>query len=455
MYIYNTLSQSKQPFKPLRDNQVDMYVCGITVYDYCHIGHARTVVAFDVIYRYLQHKGYQVRYIRNITDIDDKIINRAHEHGESITELTERFTQFMHEDFDALGVARPTEEPRATAYMSQMIALIETLIRKDLAYVADNGDVYYAVNNFKEYGKLSHRKLDDMRAGERIDVNEAKKDPMDFVLWKMAKAGEPAWDSPWGKGRPGWHIECSAMAGHCLGDTFDIHGGGFDLQFPHHENEIAQSEGATGKCFANTWMHVGFVNIDDEKMSKSLKNFFTIREVLVDYSPEVIRMFLISSHYRSAVNYSQDNLNKARGALERLYTALRGRDLAVSLPDSDQFDARFDEAMDDDFNTPEAIAVLFDLAREVNRLKDQPAQADPMAVKLKHLAGILGILQNDPEIFLQGSGDDAWILDLIEERKQARASKNFKRSDEIRDELLEKGIVLEDGPQGTTWRKSF
>jgi cysteinyl-tRNA synthetase len=360
----------------------------------------------------------------------------------------------MHEDFDALGVARPTQEPRATAYMSQMIDLIQTLIQKDLAYVADNGDVYYAVNHFKDYGKLSHRKLEDMRAGERVDINEAKKDPMDFVLWKMAKEGEPAWDSPWGKGRPGWHIECSAMAGHCLGDTFDIHGGGFDLQFPHHENEIAQSEGATGKCFANTWMHVGFVNIDDEKMSKSLKNFFTIREVLVDYAPEIIRMFLISSHYRSAVNYSEDNLNKARGALERLYTALRGRDLTVSLPAADQFDTRFDQAMDDDFNTPEAIAVLFDLAREVNRLKDQPAQADSMAVKLKHLGGILGIVQNNPEEFLQGSGDDAWIMDLIEQRKQARVSKNFKRSDEIRDELLAKGIVLEDGAQGTTWRKS-
>jgi cysteinyl-tRNA synthetase len=456
MQIYNTLIQQKHEFKPLHDNHVDMYVCGITVYDYCHIGHARTVVAFDVIYRYLQHKGYTVRYIRNITDIDDKIIHRANENGEPISDLTERFIQCMHEDFDALGIARPTEEPRATAYMQHMIDLISVLIQKGLAYVASNGDVYYAVKHFKDYGKLSHRKLDDMRAGERVDINDAKKDPMDFVLWKMAKPEEPHWDSPWGKGRPGWHIECSAMAGHCLGDTFDIHGGGFDLQFPHHENEIAQSEGATGKTFVNTWMHVGFVNIDDEKMSKSLKNFFTIREVLDDYSAEVVRMFLISSHYRSAVNYSLDNLAKARGALERLYTALRGCNFNGMLPPPDQFDERFEAAMDDDFNTPEAIAVLFDLAREINRLKDsQPTLADALALKLIHLGGVLGILQNNPEVFLQASSDDEadWVNNLITERNQARAEKNFKRSDEIRDELLGKGIILEDAAGKTTWRR--
>lgn len=453
MLIYNSLTQTKEEFKPLQNNKIGMYVCGITVYDYCHIGHARTVVAFDVIYRYLQHLGYQVHYVRNITDIDDKIINRAIENKESIQDLTARFISAMHEDFDALGVARPNEEPRATAYMKPMIDLIEQLMDKELAYVADNGDVYYAVERFKDYGKLSHRKLEDMRAGERVDINESKRDPMDFVLWKMAKPEEPHWNSPWGQGRPGWHIECSAMATRCLGNTFDIHGGGFDLQFPHHENEIAQSEGATGQPFANTWMHVGFVNINDEKMSKSLKNFFTIREVLEEYSPEIIRMFLVSSHYRSAVNYSLDNLAKAQGALERLYTALRGRDLTASLPARDDVDARFEDAMNDDFNTPEALAVLFDLAREVNRLKDQPEQADKLAVKLKHLGSVLGILQNDPESFLQGTEDNAWILALIEERKQARLDKNFKRSDEIRDELLSKGIILEDGPTGTTWRK--
>lgn len=460
MQIYSSLSQQKQTFKPLDDNRIGMYVCGITVYDYCHIGHARTVVAFDVIFRYLKHKGYDVHYVRNITDIDDKIINRANEHGESITDLTERFTHAMHEDFDALGVERPTEEPRATAYMTHMINMIKTLIDKNHAYVAPNGDVYYDVNSFKDYGKLSHRKLDDMRAGERVDINESKRDPMDFVLWKMAKHDEPHWNSPWGKGRPGWHIECSAMATDCLGHSFDIHGGGFDLQFPHHENEIAQSEGATGEIFAHTWMHVGFVNIDDEKMSKSLKNFFTIREVLVDYDPEVVRMFLISSHYRSAVNYSTANLTKARGALERLYTSLRGRKLDGALPAQDNWDERFVLAMDDDFNTPEAIAVLFDLAREINRLKDQqPAQADFLAMKLKHLGSILGVLQNDPEVFMQGALDDEdfeakWVHDLITERNQARLVKNFKRSDEIRDELLARGVVLEDGPNGTTWRRS-
>lgn len=459
MKIYDSLSQQKKEFKPINDNEVKLYVCGITVYDYCHIGHARTVVAFDVVARYLQFKGYKVEYVRNITDIDDKIIKRAQEQGEACEDLTRRFTAAMHEDFDALGVQRPTEEPCATAYMRQMIEMISTLISKDLAYVGTNGDVYYAVKHFEGYGKLSHRKLEDMRAGERVDVNEAKQDPMDFVLWKMAKENEPYWDSPWGKGRPGWHIECSAMATCCLGDTFDIHGGGFDLQFPHHENEIAQSEGATGKPFAHNWMHVGFVNIDDEKMSKSLHNFFTIREVLADYPPEVIRMFLISSHYRSPVNYSLANLAKARGALERLYTALRTRNLDGDLPAADEYDARFTASMDDDFNTPEAIAVLFDLAREINRLKDtQPAAADFLAMKLKHLGSILGVLQADPEVFLQATTDDEdfeaqWVHDLITERNRARMAKDFKRSDEIRDELLEKGIVLEDGPSGTTWRR--
>jgi cysteinyl-tRNA synthetase len=461
MQLYSSLTRQKQEFKPIHPQKVGLYVCGITVYDYCHIGHARTVVAFDVLYRYLQHQGYEVHYVRNITDIDDKIIHRALEQGEPIAELTERFTAAMHEDFDALGVLRPSEEPRATAYIHHMLEMIKTLITKNLAYVASNGDVYYAVNEFKDYGKLSHRHLDDMRAGERVEINTAKRDPMDFVLWKMAKPDEPHWDSPWGKGRPGWHIECSAMAGHCLGETFDIHGGGFDLQFPHHENEIAQSEGAHGKAFANTWMHVGFVNIDDEKMSKSLHNFFTIREVLADYAPEVIRMFLISSHYRSAVNYSTANLNKARGALERLYTALRGRNLIGDLPPQDAFDERFTRAMEDDLNTPEAMAVLFDLAREINRLKEtQPAEADFLAIKLKHLGGILGILHSDPEVFLQGAHDDEdfeaeRIHALIVERNRARMAKDFKRSDEIRDQLLDEGILLEDGPGGTTWRRTY
>jgi cysteinyl-tRNA synthetase len=460
MHIYSSLSQRKELLSPLQHNKIGLYVCGITVYDYCHIGHARTVVGFDLVYRYLKYKGYEVHYVRNITDIDDKIIHRAREHGESIQDLTDRFTLAMHEDFDALGVLRPDEEPRATQYMQPMIDLITRLVDKGLAYVGSNGDVYYSVSKFNDYGKLSHRKLDEMRAGERVEINEAKQDPMDFVLWKKAKTEEPSWPSPWGEGRPGWHIECSAMAGCCLGDTFDIHGGGFDLQFPHHENEIAQSEGATGKPFAKLWMHMGFVNIDDEKMSKSLKNFFTIREVLVDYAPEVIRMFLISSHYRSAVNYSTANLVKARSALERLYTALRGRNLIGELPHRDEFDDRFTLAMDDDFNTPEAIAVLFDLAREINRLKEaQPAAADFLALKLKNLGGILGILQSDPEVFLQGAIDDEdfeadRVHALIVERNRARMAKDFKGSDEIRDQLLDEGIILEDGPGGTTWRRS-
>lgn len=459
LHIHNSLTQKKEPFKPIKDNEINMYVCGMTVYDYCHMGHARTVVAFDTVFRYLKARGYQVNYVRNVTDIDDKIIKRSVENGESCEDLTGRFITAMHEDFDALGVERPTEEPLATTHMGEIISMIETLVEKDHAYKADNGDVFFAVKTFDGYGKLSHRSLEDMRAGERVEVNPHKRDPMDFVLWKQAKEGEPSWDSPWGKGRPGWHIECSAMSTKCLGNNFDIHGGGFDLQFPHHENEIAQSEAATGEPFANTWMHVGFVNIDDEKMSKSLNNFFTIREVLADYAPEVVRMFLLSSHYRSPVNYSLANLAKARSSLERFYIALRGRHVHVEETVEDAFDEKFYEAMDDDFNTPEALAVLFELAREINRLKDtQPAQADYYADKLVKLGGILGILQTDPEVFLQGATDDEdfeaeYVHNMIVERNRARMAKDFKRADEIRDELLAKGITLEDGAGGTTWRR--
>lgn len=457
--IYNSLSRKKETFKPLIKGKVSLYVCGITVYDYCHIGHARTVVAFDMINRYLQAIGYEVNYVRNITDIDDKIIKRANDSGEEINHLTERFITAMHEDFDALGVRRPSLEPKATEHMPDMINMIEKLREHDHAYRATNDDVYYRVRSFKDYGQLSHRSLDDMRAGERVEVSDVKEDPMDFVLWKHAKPHEPHWESPWGLGRPGWHIECSAMATKCLGDTFDIHGGGFDLTFPHHENEIAQAEGATGKKFVNTWMHVGFVNIDDEKMSKSLNNFFTIREVLAEYDAEVVRLFLLSSHYRSAVNYSLANLNKARASLQRLYTALRGRRLDGDVTLDDEIESRFYDAMNDDFNTPEALAVMFELVRDINRIKDeQPDKADQLAIKLVKLGHILGFLERDPEVFLQGAHDDvdfeeSQIDELIVERNRARMMKDFARADEIRKLLLAKGIVLEDGANGTTWRR--
>jgi cysteinyl-tRNA synthetase len=454
--LYNTLTKTKQPFRPLTGNQVRMYVCGMTVYDFCHIGHARVMVAFDVIARWLRQRGYELTYVRNVTDIDDKIIRRAQENGEPFEALTARMIAAMHEDEARLNVLRPDHEPRATVHIAGMHAMIQTLIDKGYAYAPGNGDVYYRVGRFAGYGKLSRRKIEDLRIGARIEVGEAKEDPLDFVLWKAAKPGEPSWESPWGPGRPGWHIECSVMSTCCLGDTFDIHGGGPDLVFPHHENEIAQSEAATGQPYAATWMHAGAVRVDGEKMSKSLGNFFTIREVLEKYHPEVVRYFLVSSHYRSPINYSEDSLKEAKGALERFYHALRG------LPDvepagGEAFVERFTEAMDDDFNTPEACAVLFELVREINRLRDSdPAAAAGLAARLKVLAGPLGVLQLEPDAFLragaEGKVDAARVEALIQARLQARSEKNWAESDRIRDELVGLGVILEDGKNGTTWR---
>ncbi|WP_313084745.1 cysteine--tRNA ligase [Pseudomonas sp.] len=454
--IYNTLSKTKEPLKPLIGNQVRMYVCGMTVYDFCHIGHARVMVAFDVVSRWLRQRGYELTYVRNITDIDDKIIRRAQENSESFESLTGRMIAAMHEDEARLNVLRPDLEPRATEHIAGMHEMIQTLIDKGYAYAPGNGDVYYRVGRFVGYGKLSRRKIEDLKIGARIEVDEAKEDPLDFVLWKAAKAGEPSWDSPWGAGRPGWHIECSVMSTCCLGETFDIHGGGPDLVFPHHENEIAQSEAATGKRYANAWMHAGAVRVDGEKMSKSLGNFFTIREVLEKYQPEVVRYLLVSSHYRSPINYSEDSLKEAKGALDRFYTAVRGLPEAEATG-GETFVTRFGEAMDDDFNTPEACAVLFEMAREVNRLRetDLPAAA-ALAARLKVLAGVLGVLQMEPDAFLQAGAaskvDAAEVEALIAARLQARAEKNWAESDRIRDQLSAMGVVLEDGKGGTTWR---
>jgi cysteinyl-tRNA synthetase len=456
--IYNTLARDKQDFKPIEPNKVRMYVCGMTVYDYCHLGHARVMVVFDMVYRWLKASGYDVTYVRNITDIDDKIIKRAAENKESIHTLTQRFIDAMHEDADALGVQRPDHEPRATQYVPQMLDMIAQLEKNGLAYQAADGDVNYAVRKFEGYGKLSGKSLEDLRAGERVDVATDKHDPLDFVLWKHARDSEPdevKWDSQWGKGRPGWHLECSAMGSELLGNHFDIHGGGADLQFPHHENEIAQSEGAHRCQFVNYWMHNGFVRVDDEKMSKSLGNFFTIREVLKKYDAEVVRFFILRAHYRSPLNYSDQHLDDAKGALTRLYTALKLVPAAAQTVDwSEAHAQRFKAAMDDDFNTPEAVAVLFDLANEVNR--NQSRQA---ATQLKALAGALGLLQRDPQAFLQGGSnegglDDAAISAQIEARIAAKKAKNFAEADRIRKELLEAGVVLEDTPQGTAWRRA-
>ncbi|MAB98286.1 MAG: cysteine--tRNA ligase [Pseudomonadaceae bacterium] len=454
--IYNTLSKTKQELKPLEGNHVRMYVCGMTVYDFCHIGHARVMVAFDVIARWLRHRGYELTYVRNITDIDDKIIRRAQENGEGFEVLVDRMIAAMHEDEARLNVLRPDIEPRATSHIAGMHQMIQTLIDKGFAYAPGNGDVYYRVGKFVGYGKLSRKKIEDLRIGARIEVDESKQDPLDFVLWKGAKPGEPSWQSPWGEGRPGWHIECSVMSTCCLGETFDIHGGGPDLVFPHHENEIAQSEAATGKLYANAWMHAGAVRVDGEKMSKSLGNFFTIREVLQKYHPEVVRYFLVSSQYRSPINYSEDSLKEAKGALERFYHALKGLPEAPAAG-GDAFVARFSEAMDDDFNSPEACAVLFEMVREVNRLRDTDVQAAAgLAARLKELAGVLGVLQLEPEAFLQagaeGKLDAAEVEALIAARLQARSDKNWAESDRIRDQLTAMGVVLEDGKGGTTWR---
>ena len=454
--LYNSLSRSLENFVPIQPGQVRMYVCGMTVYDYCHLGHARVFVVFDMVARWLRAAGYHVVYVRNITDIDDKIIKRAQENGETPAELTGRFIDAMHEDEAKLGVLRPDVEPRATEYVAEMLAMIQTLEIRGLAYQAANGDVYYSVRGFEHYGQLSGKSLDDLRAGERVEVEASKRDPLDFVLWKTAKPGEPAWPSPWGPGRPGWHIECSAMSGKLLGRHFDIHGGGQDLQFPHHENEIAQSEGAHGQALARYWMHNGFINVDDEKMSKSLGNFFTIREVLEKFDPEVVRFFILRAHYRSPLNYSDAHLEDAKGALTRLYTALKHVPPAeLALDWSDPWAARFRAAMNEDFGTPEAVAVLFELANEANRAHDPR-----LSGLLKALGGVLGLLQADPDAYLKRPvGEAGGLLDadidaLIAARADAKKARNFAEADRIRDELKAAGIVLEDGPQGTTWRRA-
>ncbi|KJR21652.1 cysteine--tRNA ligase [Vibrio sp. S234-5] len=456
--IYNTFTRQKEEFKPITAGKVGMYVCGVTIYDLCHIGHGRTFVSFDVVSRYLRYLGYDLTFVRNITDIDDKIIKRAAENGESCDSLTERLIGEMHADFDALNMKRPDVEPRATQYIQEIIELVEKLIERGFAYVADNGDVMFEVNKFDEYGKLSKQDLDQLQAGARVDVETAKRCPLDFVLWKMSKPGEPTWESPWGLGRPGWHIECSAMNSSILGNHFDIHGGGSDLQFPHHENEIAQSCCAHETKYVNTWMHSGMVMVDKEKMSKSLGNFFTIRDVLSHYDAETVRYFLMSGHYRSQLNYSEENLNQARASLERLYTALRGLDLSAAPAGGEEYVTRFTTAMNDDFNTPEAYSVLFDMAREVNRLKNESLEkASALGALMRELADVIGILHQDPEAFLKGdAGNDdevAEIEALIKLRNDSRAAKDWANADLARDRLNEMGIVLEDGPEGTSWRR--
>ena len=456
--IYNTLTRQKEEFKPLIPGKVGMYVCGVTIYDYCHIGHARTFVAFDTVARYLRFSGYDLNYIRNITDVDDKIINRAHENGETCEQLTARFTEAMHQDFDALNISRPDLEPRVTEHMPEVIAMIEKLIVKEHAYISDNGDVLFSVESFSDYGQLSGQNLEMLQAGSRVEVEDSKHDPLDFVLWKMSKAGEPSWESPWGAGRPGWHIECSAMNNKHLGEIFDIHGGGSDLSFPHHENEIAQSCCAHHGQYVNTWMHSGMVQVDKVKMSKSLNNFFTIKDVLDVYDSESVRYFLVSGHYRSQLNYSEDNLKQARASLERLYTSIRDLELDnCSLDKGNVHYQAFLKAMDDDFNTPEALAVLFDLAKEINRLKatDKTGAAN-LAYLLVKLANVLGLLHQTSEQFLQGDESDSEVEQieaLIKQRNDARANKDWASADDARDQLAALNIVLEDGPNGTTWRK--
>ena len=455
--IYNTLTRQKEEFKPIHPGKVGMYVCGVTIYDHCHIGHGRTFVAFDVVARYLRYSGYELNYVRNVTDVDDKIIKRAAETHVTCDDLTERLIGDMHQDFDALGMVRPDIEPRATQHIHEIIALVETLLEKGHAYVADNGDVMFIVESFADYGKLSGQDLEQLQAGARVDVVDAKRNPLDFVLWKMSKPGEPTWDSPWGPGRPGWHIECSAMNSKHLGNHFDIHGGGSDLQFPHHENEIAQSCCAHGGDYVNTWMHSGMVMVDKEKMSKSLGNFFTIRDVLAHYDAETVRYFLMSGHYRSQLNYSEDNLKQARAALERMYTALRDLPAAPAAGGEEQV-ARFKEAMDDDFNTPEAYSALFDLVREINRQKAEDlAIAAGLGARLRELGAVLGILQQDPDAFLKGDEADEEVAEierLIAERNQARADKNWAAADAARNRLTEMGIVLEDSAGKTSWRRA-
>ena len=466
LQIYNSLSNQKEPFKPIEKNKVKMYVCGMTVYDYCHLGHARVMVAFDVVYRYLKATGYDVTYIRNITDIDDKIIQRANENGEDFNTLTERFIDAMHEDERALGVLEPSAEPKATDNIDAILAMVTKLIDTGYAYrgkIKDGAsDVYYDVSKFADYGKLSGRKPDDLRAGERVEVNTDKDDPLDFVLWKIAKEGEPAWDSPWGKGRPGWHIECSAMSTQMLGSHFDIHGGGHDLQFPHHENEIAQSEACTGEKLANYWMHNGFIRIDEEKMSKSLGNFFTIREVLKSYKAEVVRYFMLTSQYRSPLNYSTEQLDSAKAALDRLYTAIRNLSLNIDNAEIDSvYETRFLSAMNDDFNTPEALSVLFDISKEINRKTNDNDNNGAVRLGniLLRLVSLLGLLETDVEAWFKGDVsadgmDNQAIDDLVQQRIDAKASKDWVKADEIRDQLQAQGISLEDNGAETIWRRA-
>ena len=459
LQIYDSMTGSKRAFKPIEPGKIRMYVCGITVYDYCHIGHARVMVGFDIITRYLRTRGYDVTYIRNITDVDDKILQRADEAGIPFSELTQNFIDAMHEDEDALGVLRPDQEPRATDHMDEITNMIGTLIEKGFAYQADNKDIYYEISKFENYGKLSRKNTEDLIAGARVEVETQKRSPLDFVLWKSAKPGEASWPSPWGDGRPGWHIECSAMSNCCLGDTFDIHGGGPDLRFPHHENEIAQSEAATGKTFANLWMHAGAVRVDQEKMSKSLGNFFTIREVLEKYQPEVIRYLLIASHYRSPINYSDENLKNAEQSLTRLYTALQTIEDSEQLPtaESGEYLTRFHEAMEDDFNTPEALAVMFDLARNINKA-ETTEESRKLGAELKTCAEFLGVLQVDPETFLKSGNDSDLSAEAIEEliktRNQARVDKDWATADRVRDELVEQGIQLNDAGGETSWTRA-
>ncbi len=458
--IYNSLTRQKEEFKPITEGKIGMYVCGVTIYDLCHIGHGRTFVSFDVISRYLRFLGYDLTFVRNITDIDDKIIKRAAENSETCEALTERLIADMHADFDALNMKRPDVEPRATEYITEIVELVERLVERGFAYVASNGDVMFEVKKYDEYGRLSRQDLEQLQAGSRVTIEEAsvKRSGMDFVLWKMSKPGEPTWESPWGPGRPGWHIECSAMNSSILGNHFDIHGGGSDLMFPHHENEIAQSCCAHDSKYVNTWMHSGMVMVDREKMSKSLGNFFTIRDVLAHYDSETVRYFLMSGHYRSQLNYSEDNLNQARASLERLYTSLRGLDLTVTAAGGEEFVSRFSTAMNDDFNTPEAYSVLFEMAREVNRLKTENVEAaSKLGALMRELAEVLGLLSQDPETFLQGdSGSDdevAEIEALIKARNDARAAKDWAAADAARDAIAALNIVLEDGAEGTTWRR--
>ncbi len=467
LYIHNTLTRRDEPFTPIEPGKVRMYVCGMTVYDYTHLGHARVMIVFDVVARYLRARGYDVHYVRNITDIDDKIIRRAAERGEELRALTDRFIAAMHEDERALGILPPNGEPRATLHIDEIVAMIETLVRGGYAYHAANGDVYYRVRKFPSYGALSGKSIDDLEAGARVEVGEAKEDPLDFVLWKAAKPGEPSWPSPWGAGRPGWHIECSAMSTACLGEQFDIHGGGMDLTFPHHENEIAQSEAATGRKFVNYWIHVGFVRVNHEKMSKSLGNFFTVREVLAKFPAEVVRYFILASHYRSPLDYSDENLRTAKRALDGYYLALRGLQALPEGKEGEEFVARFHAAMEDNFNTPKAFAELSALATEINRAKTagQTQTAQRLAAVLRQLGGILGLFQADADEYLRGADGarattpagrygDQDIDRLVARRMEARRQRNWAESDRIRDELKDAGIILEDNATGTTWRRA-